>query len=224
MIKIKNIPTHKRPREKLIEKGVQALNDYELLAILLQTGIKNKSVIQISKTILQRFPKKAMLSLTHNQLASVKGVGTARACIVVASFELSKRLLEIKESNLPVIVTSEDAVAQLQNICSADKEYCVALYLNARNHLICKEIISIGTIDASLVHPREVFKIGISCLASKIIIAHNHPSGVTEPSDEDMEITRKLVYSGKILDIDIIDHIIVTETAWSSMKPLILEM
>lgn len=218
MSKIKNLPKHEQPREKLIEKGVENLRDTELMAILLRTGIEGKDVMKVSREILQKFPTKKLLSLDFKNLSKIKGIGPGKACLLLAAFELTKRALEVEDNNLPTINSAKDAVAQLQELRTAKKEHFVVLYLNARNQLVHKETVSIGTLNANLVHPREVFKPAIDCLAASIIIAHNHPSGDAEPSDDDLAITKRLQEAGKILGIEVIDHVVVTKNAFRSAK------
>lgn len=214
MAKIKNLPKHEQPREKLIEKGPENLRDTELMAILLGTGIEGKDVMKVSSEILSKYPKKKLLALDYEKLSKIKGIGPAKACLLLAAFELTKRALEVEDNNLPKVDSAKEAVAQLQELRTAKKEHFIALYLNARNQLVHKEIISIGTLDTSLVHPREVFKPALDSLAVSVIVAHNHPSGNLEPSSEDIEITKRLVHAGKILGISVIDHIIMTEDKW----------
>jgi len=216
-MKISNFPKHERPREKLIEKGAENLRDNELMAILLGTGRAGKNVVEVASEILSKFPKKRLLSLDYASLSKIKGVGPGKACSLLAAFELTKRALEVDDNNLPVIESPKDVVAQLQDIRMAKREHFVVLCLNARNQLIKKEIISVGILDSSLVHPREVFKPAIDCLAASVIIAHNHPSGGTEPSESDIEITKKLVHAGKILDISVNDHIIISSCGYKSI-------
>ena len=217
MPNIKNLPKHEQPREKLIEKGVENLCDSELMAILLRTGVEGKNVIKISEEILNKFPKKKLLSLDFEKLSKIKGIGAGKACLLLSAFELTKRALEVEDNNLPVISSVKDAVAQLQELRTAKKEHFVVLYLNARNNLIHKEIISIGTLNASLAHPREVFKPAIEHLAASIIVAHNHPSGGTEPSEADLELTKRLADAGKLLGIELADHIIITSKEYKSI-------
>ena len=218
MPKIKNLAKHEMPREKMMEKGVECLRDYELMAILLRTGVAGKNVLEVSKEILRKFPTKKLLTLDLKSLSKIKGIGTGKACLLLAAFELTKRVLEVEDNNLPVISSAKEAVAQLQELRTAKKEHFVVLYLNARNQLICKEIISVGTLNANLVHPREVFKPGIDYLAASIIIAHNHPSGGAEPSDNDLTTTNRLKEAGKIMGIELIDHIIITKNSFFSLK------
>ena len=218
MAKIKNLPKHEQPREKLIEKGVSNLRDGELMAILLRTGIEGKNVLKVSEEILSKFPKKKLLSLDFQELSKIKGIGNGKACLLLAAFELTKRALDVEDNNLPMINSAKDAVAQLQELRTAKKEHFAVLYLNARNQLVCKETISIGTLNASLVHPREVFKPAIDCLASSVILAHNHPSGDSEPSEDDLDLTKRMVEAGKILGIEVTDHVIISNLNSFSFK------
>ena len=211
MAKIKDLPKHKRPREKLMEKGVENLRDSELMAVLLRTGIKGKNVLKISREILRKFPKKKLLALDFEKLSRIKGIGIGKACLLLSAFELTKRALDVEDSNLPAINNAKDAVAQLQELRIAKKEHFIVLYLNARNQLIHKETISIGTLNASLVHPREVFKPAIEHLAASIIVAHNHPSGDAEASEDDIKLTKRLIDAGKIMGINLVEHIIITK-------------
>jgi len=218
MSKIKDLPQHEMPREKLIEKGVRNLRDSELVAILLRTGTEGKDVMKVSNEILSKFPKKKLLSLDFENLSKIKGIGPGKACLLLAAFELTKRALEVEDDNLPIISSARDAVAQLQELCTAKKEHFVVLYLNARNQLIHKETISVGTLNASLIHPREVFKPAIENYAASIIIAHNHPSGNIHPSDDDLAVTERLQEAGQIMGIEVIDHVIVTGKGYCSLK------
>jgi len=217
MSNIKRLAKHEQPREKLIEKGAINLWDSELMAILLRTGIEGRDVIKVSEEILKKFPKKKLLSLDYEKLSQVKGIGPGKACLLLAAFELTKRALEVEDNNLPIINSARDAVAQLQELRTAKKEHFVVLYLNARNQLIHKEVISIGTLNASLVHPREVFKPALEHLAVSIIVAHNHPSGDSKPSEADIMLTGRLADAGKLLGIELTDHLIVTGNDFRSI-------
>jgi DNA repair protein RadC len=218
MTKILDLPKHERPREKLIEKGPSGLKDKELLAILLGTGRAGKNVLEVAEEILAKHPMKNLLALDYKKLAEIKGIGPGKACSLLAAFELTKRALEVEDNNLPAINSAKDAVAQLQELRTAKKEHFVVLYLNARNQLIFKETISIGTINASLIHPREIFEPAIRNLASQIIIAHNHPSGDQSASEEDIKVTKRLTAAGELLGIEVLDHLIITENDHSSLK------
>ncbi|MFH1461091.1 MAG: DNA repair protein RadC, partial [Patescibacteria group bacterium] len=207
---IKNLAKHEQPREKLIEKGAENLKNHELLAILLGTGMEGKNVLEVAEGILKKYPMKKFLGLGYKDLAKIKGLGPSKACSLLAAFELTKRALEVEDNNLPTINSAKDAVAQLQELRTAKKEHFVVLYLNARNQLVYKETISIGTLNANLVHPREVFKPAIEHLAASVILAHNHPSGDCEASEDDLELTKRLKEAGGLLGIEVADHLIIT--------------
>lgn len=218
MPKIKDLPKHEMPREKLIERGAGSLKDFELLAILLRTGMEGKNVIEVARGILKKYPMKKLLSLDYKTLSEVKGIGPAKATHILAAFELTKRALEVEDNNLPTINGAKDAVAQLQELRTAKKEHFVVLYLNARNQLIHKETISIGTINASLVHPREVFKPAIDHLAVGIVIAHNHPSGGVNPSEADIMLTGRLADAGRLMGVELVDSLVITKDSFQSIK------
>ena len=206
-MKIKDLPKSDRPREKLIAKGAENLKDSELLAILLRTGKTGKNVIEIASQILSKYSKKRLLQMTYDDLSKISGIDSAKATTLLAAFELSKRALEVNDTNLPVINTAKDAAAQLTDMRDLKKEHFVVLYLNAKNQLAHKETISMGTLNANLVHPREVFEPAVRYLAAQVVISHNHPSGDPKPSDADLEITKRLVEAGKMMGIEVVDHI-----------------
>ena len=201
----------------MVEKGATNLRDKELLAILLRTGRKGKDVMQMSSDILRKYSKKRLLAMKYEDLVKIKGINSGKACSLLAAFELTKRALEVEDNNLPMINSAKDAVAHLQELRTAKKEHFVVLYLNARNQLIYKEIISIGTLNANLVHPREVFKPAIEHLAASIIVAHNHPSGGIEPSEDDMMIAKELNEAAKLLGIDVLFSLIITEDNYKNL-------
>jgi len=217
-MKIKDLPKIERPREKLVAKGAENLKDSELLAILLRTGRAGKNVIEIASQILTKHSKKRLLQMTYEDLLKIKGIDSAKATTLLAAFELSRRALEVDDSNLPIISTPKDVVAQLTELRQNKKEHFVALYLNARNQLVHKETISMGTLNANLVHPREVFEPALKYSAASIMIAHNHPSGDSKPSEDDLEITKKLTEAGKMMGVEVLDHIIVTKNNYFSFK------
>lgn len=219
-MKILDLPIHLRPREKLIQKGAANLKEKELLGILLRTGNKSKNAIELSEYVLSKYPLKSLLQLTYEDLVQIKGIDVGKACTLLAGFELAKRALEIEDTSLPLIQSPEDVVIKIEDIKKQKKEHFVALFLNARNQLLHKEIISIGTLTASLVHPREVFEPALRYSAASVLVAHNHPSGDTQPSDEDIQITERLIKAGSVLGIELIDHIIVSSSSYVSLKEL----
>ncbi len=217
-MKIKDLPKIERPREKLIAKGAENLKDSELLAILLRTGTIGKNVIEIASQILTKYSKKRLLQMTYADLSKISGIDSAKATTLLAAFELSKRALEVNDTNLPVISDAKDAVAQLSDMRDLKKEHLVALYLNAKNQLVHKETISMGTLNANLVHPREVFEPALKYSAAQIIAAHNHPSGDPKPSEDDLDLTKRLTEAGKMMGIDVMDHVIVSKNSYFSFK------
>ncbi len=208
---IKNLPAHERPREKLIEKGAENLADKELLAILLRTGRAGKSALDIAESILSKYPKKALIEVSFANLKAVPGIDIGKACTILAAIELTKRALEVQKTGRPIIESDEQALAQLHDIRNHKKEHFVALYLNARNELIHREDISVGTVNASIVHPRDVFAPALEHNATAVIVAHNHPSGNPEPSLEDRDVTARLLEAGKLLGIVLLGHHVVTK-------------
>lgn len=214
-MKIKDLPKIDRPREKLEKYGPEKLSNSELLAILLGAGVKGKNVVELSNSILKKFGDD-LINASFDELKSTFGLGSAKSCEIVACFELGKRLLKGKETNL--ILSPEDVFDQLKDIRDHKKEHFVVFYLDTRNQEIQREIISVGTLNANLVHPREVFESAIKNNTAQILVAHNHPSGDPEPSEDDKLITKRLVEAGKILGIEVIDHVIIAKNGFVSLK------
>lgn len=217
-MKIKDLPKIERPREKLIAKGAENLKDSELLAILLRTGTTGKNVIEIASQILSKYSKKKLLQMTYEDLSKISGIDSAKATTLLAAFELSKRALEVNDTNLPMISDAKDAAAQLSDMRDLKKEHFVVLYLNAKNQLVHKETISMGTLNANLVHPREVFEPALKYSAAQIVAAHNHPSGDPKPSEDDLELTKRLTEAGKMMGIEVMDHVIISKNSHFSFK------
>jgi len=213
---IKELPKVERPREKLIQYGPGKLSNSELLAILLRSGKKGENVVQLANKILKKFSKDELPNLTFNDLKDYSGLGPAKACEIVACFELGKRLLKDKKAE--IYLKPKEIWEELKDLRDHKKEHFVIFYLDSRNQEIKREIISVGSLNANLVHPREVFEPAVRNLAAQIILAHNHPSNDPEPSEDDLEITKRLVESGKILGIEVVDHIIITKTEFISFK------
>lgn len=217
-MKIKDLPKIDRPREKLIQKGPQNLKDEELLAILLRTGREGKNVLEVAKQILTRHSKKRLLKLSYEDLLKIKGIDSAKACTILAAAELIKRALKVGEETLPIIRSTKDVIAQAVYMRDKTREHLMGIYLNARNEMIFKKPIFVGTLNANLVHPREIFALALEKNAASVILVHNHPSGDAEPSQDDLEITKRLTEAGKIMGIDVLDHIIITKTKVFSFK------
>ena len=203
-----------RPREKLQSRGAQSLSDYELLMAIIGSGTKQADVTKIAKDVQNLIAKKGS-ELIYDDLLAIKSLGPAKASTIMAGFELWRRQFEVSER--PIIDSPEKAVEQLADIRDKKQEYFVCLTLDGANRLITKRIITIGTLTASLVHPREVFADAITDRAASIIVAHNHPSGSLEPSQADVDITNRLNEASAILGVTLNDHIIVTTTAYTSI-------
>ncbi len=211
---INQLHNNDKPREKLIKKGAKALKDYELVAILLGTGVKGKDVIKLSKEIVKLF-QDDFTSLTFEKLLQIHGLGTAKASQLISAIELSKRYL-IKQNKK--ITSASDVYEELKEYVAKQQEYFLCLYLDGANHLCETRVITIGTLNQSLVHPREVFAPAVENRCASIIVAHNHPSGVLEPSGEDLLVTKRLKESGKLLGIELLDHVILCKDGYLSMK------
>jgi len=203
-----------KPREKLMRKGPNALKDFELMAILLGSGTRGKDVLKLSKEIIALF-ERDFESVNFKVLSNIHGIGKAKAAQILAAVELSKRYL-IKQNKK--ITSAEDVYHELKEYTDKKQEYFLALTLDGASHLIEKRIISIGTLNQSLVHPREVFADAISDRAAGIIIAHNHPSGQLEASHEDKMVTKRLKEVGKIMGIELLDHVILTKEGYLSLR------
>ncbi|MBI5167456.1 MAG: DNA repair protein RadC [candidate division NC10 bacterium] len=215
---MRDIPEVDRPREKLAKRGPTALSNTELLAIILGSGTKGENVLQVAEGLLKKYGGKSLPQIDLEELMQNKGLGKARACQLLACFELGRRLL-VKQEEEFVIRSPEDVYeATKDTLRGAKKEHFLALYLNARNQLIKKETISIGSLNANIVHPREVFHPAVGEAAASVILVHNHPSGDTEPSKDDIALTRRLVEAGRIMGIEVLDHIIVGNKKFSSLK------
>ena len=215
-MKIKDLPKIDRPREKLMRYGPEKLSTSELLAILLRTGSKGINVVELATRILKRFSVDGLSIASVKELKQTFGLGAAKACEIVASFELGRRLLQHKQSAL--LLSPKDIWDELKDIRDNKKEHFVIFFLDARNQVIKREIVSIGSLNANLVHPREVFEPAIRYLAAQVIVAHNHPAGDPSPSQEDLKITKQLADAGMLLGIELKDHIIVSKTTFFSFK------
>ncbi len=215
MIKMSDKIRTDRPREKLQLKGAAALSDFELLQALIGSGNAQADVSKIAKDTLALI-KKYGTDTTYEQLESVTGMGAAKITELLAALELSKRYL--MDSDQPIIDSPEKAAEQLADIRDKKQEYFVVMTLDGANRLIAKRTITIGTLTSSLVHPREVFADAITDRAAGIIMAHNHPSGTLEPSQADIDVTRRLKDAGSLLGITLLDHIIITKTSFTRIS------
>lgn len=219
MAKVKDLPIDDRPREKLLLRGPQNLTDAELIAILLRTGTKGKSVLEISQEIINKENNLAQLALkSPNELIENSGIGKDKAAALLAAFEISKRILFQTKWFSQKKITSPSDVAEIFIPLLRDelKERFIVVCLSSANKIIRYETISVGNLNSSVVHSREIFKVAIQNNSASIILIHNHPSENPEPSNEDINITRKMVEAGKIMDIPIFDHIIIAGNNYTS--------
>jgi len=216
---VKELPLDDRPREKLLMRGAQSLSDAELVAILLRTGKKGKSVIEIARELINSEGNLAMLATkTVDSLQKISGIGKDKAATLTAAFELSRRILSQPKWLSNKKITSPQDVAEIfiPILRDDNKEKFIVVCLNSANKIIKHETISIGNLNSSVVHPREVFKVAIDNSSASIILIHNHPSGNPEPSNEDIRITKKIVETGKIMEIPVFDHLIIAGETYTS--------
>lgn len=216
---IKTLPLDERPREKLIKHGPKTLSDSELLAIILRIGNKKESVVSLSNKLLKKYTIKSLSRLRISSLKKEFGIGDAKACQIIACFELGRRLAGFKKNKTIVIRSAKDlAHLLIPEMGSLKKEHLKGFFLDARNKIIKEETIFIGSLNESVVHPREIFQIALDENAASLILVHNHPSGDPSPSKEDIEITKQIMEGGKILGIPVLDHIIIAGHKYVSLK------
>jgi DNA repair protein RadC len=216
---IKQLPPELRPRERLLEAGPSALSDGELLGLLLGIGSREKTAVELAgEVISEAGGLHSLYDVSVHELMQVNGIGEAKACIILAAVELGRRIGQVRNPGRPVISSPADVERLLRGrIANLDRENFVVVLLNTKNEVIETSTVSIGTLGASLVHPREVFKPAVRASAASVILAHNHPSGKVEPSQEDREVTRRLGEAADILGIEVLDHVIVGD-GYFSMK------
>ena len=216
---LRDLPSEERPREKLQTQGPEALSVRELLAIVLHTGTTKEDVIQMSERIIRDYGERSLLAVRDpKRLADEMDIPLSKAFQVVAVGELGRRYYDKSLTGFTVIRNAKDVYEYLQDMRNLSKEHLRGLYLNTHNRIIRDEVVSIGTINTNIIHPREVFKLAIECNAVAVILAHNHPSGESAASAEDVEITRQIVQAGKILGIRVLDHVIITKDAFTSVN------
>ena len=219
-MRIKDISLEQRPRERLKIKGIDSLNDSELLAIILQNGTNGENVIDLSHRLIASFGLDKLNLLSLTELMKIKGIKLAKASQLIAAFELSKRINSGTICEKVVKNPSDIAGYYMEKLKDKKKEHFIAVFLDSKNKVIKDEVISIGTLNSSLVHPREVFKEAIKNSANSIILVHNHPSGSVEPSEEDYRVNKVLVETGNLIGIKVLDHLIVGEGKWESIEEL----
>jgi len=217
-MRIKDLPNSSKPRERFLKQGPEALSDAELFAILLRTGTKGENVIEMSNRLINEYGLDKLLECSLKELQEISGIGPSKAMQILTIAELQKR---INQAKTPVkkISCAEDVFNHFhERLKDKKEEHFYILMLNTKNHIIGEQLISKGILDASIVHPREVFKPAIRNSASKIILVHNHPSGDPKPSEEDLNVMRKISNIGENMGIIVLDFVIIGDRKWKSLK------
>ncbi|MGB8957303.1 MAG: DNA repair protein RadC [Tumebacillaceae bacterium] len=217
---VRDVPMEERPRERLLQHGAERLSNAELLAILLRTGTPGCSAVDLAGRLLRRFGSIVeLIDADLQELIDMPGIGLAKATQLKAAIELGRRISRHVGEARPQIITAEDAAAYMMDRLRFErKEHFVVLHLDTQHRLIGEEVASIGSLDASIVHPREIFKTALKRSSASIICLHNHPSGDPTPSFADVEVTRRLVEAGELLGVQVLDHIVIGENRYCSLK------
>lgn len=217
---IRDVHVSDRPRERLVRQGASSLSNQELIAILLRTGTKQESVLHLANRVLNYFEQiQELKNASIEEITAVKGIGQAKAVQLLAAVELGKRLSQQKTDDKFTIRSPKDAATYLmQDMTSLNQEHFVTLFLNVKNQILHKQTIFIGSLNASIVHPREIFREAVKRSAASIICAHNHPSGNPAPSKEDIDVTKRLYEAGLLMGIELIDHVIIGDHQFISLK------
>ncbi|MFK3939009.1 DNA repair protein RadC [Alkalihalobacillus sp. NPDC078783] len=217
---IRDVPVTERPRERLLQVGASVLTNQEIIAILLRTGSKKDSVIDLAGKVLSNFDGLDLLKeATIEELCSIDGIGLAKAVELSAAMELGRRIHTLQTKDRYVIRSPEDVSSLvMEDMRFLKQEHFVCLYLNTKNQVIFRHTVFIGSLNASIVHPREVFKEALRRSSASIICLHNHPSGDPSPSREDIDVTKRLYEAGRVLGIELLDHIIIGDRTFISLK------
>lgn len=219
-IMIKDVPKQDRPRERLLELGPQHLSNQELMAILLGSGTRQESVMTLAQRIMMYFEGLNLLrDAAIEELIAIKGIGAAKGVLILAAIELGKRMHKLKPQERYVIRSPEDGADYImEEMRSLSQEHFVCIFLNTKNQILHRQTIFIGSLNASIVHPREVFREAVRRSAASIICAHNHPSGDPSPSQEDIHVTKRLSECGKMIGIELLDHLVIGDRKFVSLK------
>lgn len=216
VLRVRDLPDNEKPREKLIKCGPELLTTVELMVALLNVGTKKEEVMAMSSRIIREYGEKSIaFEKSPKKIAKELDIPLNKACQIVACFELGRRFFQNSNGRSITIRTAKQAYEYLKDMASLTKEHLRGIYFNSHYKIIHDEVISVGSLTANIVHPREVFRPAIEYNAAALIIAHNHPSGSPKPTQSDIEITRQLIESGKILGIELLDHIIIGKNKFS---------
>ena len=219
MVRMHDMPEEERPRERLMKNGPGSLSNAELLSVILRTGSKDENVVNLCSRILSEYNLKQLSQANLSQLTKIRGIGPAKATQIAAVFELARKLETFIDDPRRKIRSAADVYSFLYpGMRELKKERLTALYLDTKNHIIKDEVISVGSLNANIVHPREVFKSALMESAPSMINAQNHPSRDPTPSREDLAVTEKLVEGGKLLGVSLLDHVIIGDGRYVSLK------
>jgi len=219
MYMIKDMPSNERPRERLLLFGAKSLSNTELIAIILRIGYKNLSAIDLAKMILHDVNTLADLKQkTIHELSKIKGVGPTKAITLLAAIELGERVLKTNVDKLQICSPNDVYQLLKYDMMNLKQEVLYVLFLDVKTNLIAKKKIFVGSLNQSLIHPREVFKYAVKYSAYSVILVHNHPSGDPEPSSQDLQVTKAFEEAGKMLQIEVLDHIIIADDLYLSIK------
>jgi DNA repair protein RadC len=217
---LREVPEDERPRERMLRHGAAGMSNAELLAILLRTGTRSESAVTLSqRLLLESGGLRGLSDRTVEQLCERRGVGPAKALQLLAALELGRRMARTELEASPIIRSPEDVSTLLmEDLRYLQQEHFVALFLNTKNRVVGRETLSVGSLNAAIVHPREVFRAAVKRSAASIICVHNHPSGDPTPSPEDIQLTNRLTEAGHIIGIEVLDHVIIGDRRYVSMK------
>lgn len=219
-LKLKNVPTYERPRERLLRQGSAALSDVELLAILLRTGTEKDSVQGVAQRVLAVFGDLQQLATaSHEELTDISGIGPVKAVEIQAALELGRRsALKVRDIRISIRLPRDVAEYMMPEMAGLVQEHFVCLFLNTKNQVIGKKTVFVGSLDSSIVHPRDIYREAIKRSSASIICLHNHPSGDPAPSKEDINVTKILLQAGDLVGIPLLDHVIIGDGRYVSLK------
>lgn len=219
VLKIRDLPQELQPREKMLGQGPASLSMVELLAVILNVGTTKEGVLEMAGRIMREYGERSIISETDAQKLSTElDVPITKACQIIAVGEIGRRVYQKSESGFKTIRTAKDVFEYCQDMRNLPKEHLRGIYLNTHHRVIHDEVISIGTINSNIIHPREVFRPAIEYNAVALVLVHNHPSNVVEPSAEDIDITKQLIEAGKMIGINVLDHVIITRNEFVSIE------
>lgn len=217
-LKIRDLADEEKPREKMLKYGVSVLTSPELLAIMLSNGTKKEGILEMSERLIKEYGEGGVMSEKNpTELSKKFDIPIVKSMQIIACAELGRRFFQKKDASVPMVRTAREVFEYVHDMRTLSKEHLRGLYLNAHYKVIHDEVISIGTVDGNMIHPREVFKPALEYSAVAVILVHNHPSGSLDPSQADIEVTSQIIEAGKLLGVSLIDHVIVTKDSFISI-------